>query len=237
MNICSILGLAFLGALIYGAFRVGPSRRLRIFGASWFLLGYLPISNLIELNATVAEHWLYLPSVGFLIFVIGCVLDFPARYRGVMVGFASCAVVALGIRSTIRSSDWITDQIFFERTLAAGGQSSRIMANLGQAYVNRGEYAKAEATLRKVLLVSPDYPSARVILTEVLLRESQKKEAEALLASTSKATETTRKEYPRTWIAVLNFALSHVAKKRHGSFGDRGESASRLSWRLGDHPL
>src|SRR5262245_43364997 len=56
----SILGLAFLGVLIYGAFRAGPSRGLRIFGASWFLLGYLPISNLIELNATVAEHWLYL---------------------------------------------------------------------------------------------------------------------------------------------------------------------------------
>ncbi len=80
----SILGLLFFGALLYGAFRAGPSRGLRIFGASWFLLGYLPISNLIELNATVAEHWLYLPSVGFLIFVVGCVLDLPVRYRSVI---------------------------------------------------------------------------------------------------------------------------------------------------------
>jgi hypothetical protein len=31
-------------------------------------LTYLPTSNLFGLNATVAEHWLYLPSVGFLIF-------------------------------------------------------------------------------------------------------------------------------------------------------------------------
>ena len=80
----SVLGLMCLGALLYGAFRAGPGRGLRFFGASWFLLGYLPISNLVDLNATVAEHWLYLPSVGFLIFVIGCALDLPVRYRRVM---------------------------------------------------------------------------------------------------------------------------------------------------------
>ena len=209
----SVLGLAFLGALIYGAFRTGPGRGLRLFGASWFLLGYLPISNLIELNATVAEHWLYLPSVGFLIFVIGCVLDLPVRCRSVIAGCACCAVVALSVRSVIRSSDWSTEEIFYQRTFAAGGRSSRILANLGQVYANRGEYAKAEATFRKVLRISPDYPIARSNLAEVLLRQGQKKEAEELLASTTKATETTRKEYPRTWIAVLNLALSYHREK------------------------
>jgi tetratricopeptide (TPR) repeat protein len=209
----SILGLAFLAALIYGAFRAGPNRSLRLFGASWFLLGYLPISNLIELNATVAEHWLYLPSVGCLVFAVGCVLDLPVRYRNVMAGCACCAVVALSVRSTIRSSDWLTEEIFYRRTLAAGGQSSRILANLGQVYANRGEYAKAEAIYRNVLRLSPDYPIARSNLAEVLLRQGHKKEAEELLASTSKATETTRKEYPRTWIAVLNLALSYHREK------------------------
>ena len=209
----SILGLAFLGALIYGAFRAGPSRGLRIFGASWFLLGYLPISNLIELNATVAEHWLYLPSVGFLIFAIGCVLDLPVRYRGVLAGCACSAVVALGVSSTIRSSDWLTDDIFYRRTLAAGGRSSRVLANLGQACANRGEYAKAEAILRNVLRLSADYPIARRNLAEVLLREGHKKEAEELLTSTTKAAERTRKEYPLTWVAVLSLALSHHREK------------------------
>ena len=47
----------------------------------------------------------------------------------------------------------------------------------------------------------------------MLLREGHKKEAEELLASTSKATENTRKEYPRTWIAVLNLALSYHREK------------------------
>ena len=223
----SILGLLFFGALFYGACRPGPSRSLRIFGASWFLLGYLPISNLIELNATVAEHWLYLPSVGFLIFVVGCVLDLPVRYRSVMAGCACCAVVALSIRSTIRSSDWLTDEIFYRRTLAAGGRSSRVLANLGQVYANRGEFAKAEAIYRDVLRLNPDYPIARSNLAEVLLREGHKKEAEELLASTTRATENTRKEYPRTWVAVINFALSYHREKNDAEALAIAEKARR----------
>jgi len=223
----SILGLLFFGVLLYGAFRAGPSRSLRIFGASWFVLAYLPVSNLIELNATVAEHWLYLPSVGFLIFVIGCVLDLPVRYRSIMAGCACCAAVALSVRSTIRSSDWSTEEIFYRRTLAAGGRSSRILANLGQVYANRGEFAKAEAIYRNVLRLSPDYPIARSNLAEILLREGHKKEAKELLASTSKATETTRKEYPRTWVAVLNLALSYHREKNDAKALAIAEKARR----------
>ena len=89
-----------------------------------------------------------------------------------------------------------------------------MLANLGQVYANRGEFAKAEAILRKVLRLSPDYPIARSNLAEVLLRQGHKKEAEELLASTTKATETTRKDYPRTWIAVLNLALSYHREKK-----------------------
>jgi tetratricopeptide (TPR) repeat protein len=209
----SIAGLGVLAALLLGTSWRGAGRPARIFGASWFVVGFLPISNLVELNATVAEHWLYLPSVGFLIFVIGCGLDLPVRCRSVMVGCACCAVVALSVRSTIRSSDWSAEGIFYQRTLAAGGRSARVLANLGQVYANRGEYAKAEAVFRNVLRMSPDYPVARNNLAEVLLREGCKEEAEELLASTTKAAEATRKEYPRTWIAVLNFALSFRREK------------------------
>ncbi len=64
---------------------------MRIFGACWFLFAYVPISNLIELNATSAEHWLYLPSVGFLIFLAGCAIDLPPRYRKFSIVLAGIA--------------------------------------------------------------------------------------------------------------------------------------------------
>src|SRR3981081_4429310 len=67
----AIVGLLAAAILLYGALKPGAGQRVRFFGAAWFILAYLPISNLIDLNATVAEHWLYLPSVGFLIFLAG----------------------------------------------------------------------------------------------------------------------------------------------------------------------
>ena len=209
----SIAGLLVAAGLIALAARKGAARRLRIFGAAWFLLAYLPTSNLFQLNATVAEHWLYLPSVGFLIFVVGCCLDLPTKARRVVAALACLACIGLGARSFIRSTDWITAETFYQRTLAAGGKSLRVAMNLGQVYSSKGEYAKAEALYRRVLQISPDYTVARSNLGEALFRQGKKQEAEAIFAEASKSSEHSRKEYPRTWIATLN--LAHMRHREH----------------------
>ena len=69
----AVAGVLMLAAFAAGSFWPGRGRNLRRFGAGWFLLGFLPISNLFSLNASVAEHWLYLPSIGFLLFLAGVV--------------------------------------------------------------------------------------------------------------------------------------------------------------------
>ena len=209
----SILGLAVAIAMFGASLRKGAGQSMRIFGACWFLFGYLPISNLIELNATSAEHWLYLPSVGFLIFLAGCAIDLPPMYRKFAIALASVAVVGFSVRSAIRSTDWITAETFYRRTVAAGGMTTRIGVNLAQIYANRGEYAKAEKIYRRILTLTPDYPIARTNLAEVLNQQNKKAEARALLLSVNTAVAQFRKEYPRTWIAVLNLAhLRHEEK-------------------------
>ena len=202
----SMLGLAVLSVAIYGASRKETGQSLRIFGAAWFFLAYLPTSNIVELNATVAEHWLYLPSVGFLLFVAGCALALPKRFEKPLAIFASVAVLALGLRSYVRSTDWATPETFYERTVAAGGTSTRVSVNLAQLYARRGEYARAEAIYRNVLKMMPDYPIARNSLAEVLFRQGKREEAEALFVSSNQDAAVSRKEYPRTWIAALNLA-------------------------------
>ena len=84
----SIAGLIFAALLFAGCRWRGHGRPWRIFGTVWFAIGYLPTSNIVELNATCAEHWLYLPSVGLLIFLVGCVLDLPPRWRKPLPAFA-----------------------------------------------------------------------------------------------------------------------------------------------------
>src|SRR5213592_3106085 len=202
----SILGLVVLTAFIYGCARRGIGQRTRIMGTVWFFAAYLPISNIVQLNATVAEHWLYLPSVGFLIFFAGCTLDLPRRFRVGLTAVAVVAIVGLGVRSAIRSSDWSSEETFYKRTLAAGGTSSRVGVNLAQIYSNRGEYAVAEKMFRHILETTPDYPIARNNLASVLVHQGKTAEAESLLARDAQHAKEARVQYPRTWIAALNLA-------------------------------
>lgn len=202
----SISGAFVLLGAVTGCLYKGSGRRLRVFGAAWFLLAFLPISNLFELNATVAEHWLYLPSVGFLIFLAGFCVDLPARYGKGIITCACIAIVGLGSRSIIRSSDWVKAQTFYERTMAAGGSSLRVATNLGVIYSVQGEYAKAEQVFRVVLKMMPDYLLAKNNLADALLRQGRKEEAAAIYAASSEAAAESRQEEPRTWIAALNLA-------------------------------
>lgn len=209
----SIGGLLLATILLVGACRKGLARPVRAFGAAWFFLAFLPVSNLFDLNATVAEHWLYLPSVGFLIFLTGCCLDFPRPLFRFVAPIAGLAALALGARSFIRSTDWVDEETFYRRTLAAGGTSVRIALNLGQIYSSRGEYAKAEALYRRIVKISPDYLIARTNLGDTLVRQGKTAEANALFAGANPAAEQERKENPRGWLGALN--LAHMRYKEH----------------------
>jgi Flp pilus assembly protein TadD len=140
-------------------------------------------------------------------------MELPSHLRRGAVAVACLAVAALSVRSAIRSSDWIDPETFYQRTFLAGGSSTRVGVNLAIIYSKRGEYGKAEVILRKVLRVYPDYPVARNNLADVLFRQGKTKEAETMFDSTSRTAVEDRREYPRTWVAALNFAhLRHKEK-------------------------
>jgi protein O-mannosyl-transferase len=213
----SILGLIFLSVLLAGCVWSGRGRAVRIFGAIWFLAAYFPISNVVQLNATVAEHWLYLPSVGFLIFVAGCALELPMRYRNFLPWFATCCIIALSWRSFVRSGDWSNEETFYKRTFEAGSRSARVALNLGQIYSDRKEYSKAEQIFRSILSQNPGYPIAQNNLGAVLSRQGKIKEAELLFTEVQKQSPATSKEYPRTWVGALSLADLHYNNGEYGA--------------------
>jgi protein O-mannosyl-transferase len=206
----TVAGLLVLSGLIAGIALRGRARSLRIFGAAWFLLAYLPISNIVDLNATVAEHWLYLPSVGFLLFVAGCLIELPRPGRKFAIAMACLIVFSLSARSYVRSSDWVTNEVFYIRTLAAGGGSVRVVLNLGQVYSAKGQYARAEALFRRALRLCPSYQIARNNLADALYHQGKKEEADRTFREASAAAPEARKEFPRTWVAALNVAKMRV---------------------------
>lgn len=215
MEYLSILGLAVAAVFIFSCVKKGPGQSVRIFGVTWFLAGYLPISNLVQLNATAAEHWLYLPSVGFVVWLFGCVAEMPRRYRQLVFAGVILAASGLSLRSLSRSSDWLNEETFYRRTFEAGSRSARVALNLGQVYSNRGDYARAEKMFRSVLEQNPDYPSARINLATALYHVGKIAESEKLFAELERTSAQTRKSYARAWMGALN-----RAKLRHRDHDD-----------------
>ena len=69
----SIGGLLVLGTMLFGALWKGTGQRARLFGASWFLVTYLPVSNLFILTPPS-------PSIGFTFPASASVFSWPAFF-------------------------------------------------------------------------------------------------------------------------------------------------------------
>ncbi len=216
----SVLGFLTVLAAFFACRREAPALGLRRFGVAWFGIAFLPISNLFPLNAEVAEHWIYLASIGFLLAVAGWVLAMPQRWQGFAGAVVACAIVGLGMRTSIRAGDWVNAETFCQRTIASGGGSPRLLSTLAEIYAQRGEVAKQERLLRKTLACFPQFAPARFALGGCLQRQGRNDEAAELLSQSKEGGFGSLSLFPRTWTASL-----HVARLRV----DSGETEEALA--------
>lgn len=202
----SVIGTAVLAVGAMLCCKAGPGRRLRVFGALWFIVAFLPISNLFPLNAQVAEHWIYLASIGYLAFLAGCVMPLAPRWRTMTAYAAILAVFALGVRTAIRAGDWSDAAKFYTRTIEDGGGTPRIFGNLAGTYARRGDYPKQEAILRRTLALFPEFTPARIGLGVCLVNQGRAEDAEPFLNFAKPSADEVSRRFPRTWSAALNLA-------------------------------
>jgi tetratricopeptide (TPR) repeat protein len=210
----SILGALALVAFAWLATRKLPGRRLRSFGAAWFVVAFLPISNLFPLNAEVAEHWIYLASIGYLTFLAGCLVLLPERARRFALIAIPCAAVALGARTYLRATDWADAETFYLRTIEAGGGTPRIRGNLAGIYGQRGDYARQEKMLRETLARFPDYVTSRIALGTCLVKQGRAAEAAPYLDMGQQQSDQAARQFSRTWAAALTLAVSRANEGR-----------------------
>lgn len=153
-----ILGIVALSSLLIYATKE-RNNELVFFAISWFLITLLPVSNLYPINAYMAEHWLYLPSVGFFLILAKGLerLHNSERFRFLAIVFV---VILLAFHSflTIRQNNyWKNAVIFYERTLRYAPQKDRIYNNLGISYLATGNYNEAIKAFQKTVEANPKH--------------------------------------------------------------------------------
>ena len=208
----SLLGLLTIATFVFACWSPLPGRKIRVLGVSWFVLGFLPISNLFPLNAEVAEHWIYMASAGYLLMLAGFACAIPARYHRPLAAVIPAAVLALGIRTAFRAHDWADPERFYRQTLAAGGLPDRVSLNLSAVLVSEGRLKEAEAILRQTVAECPDDANARIHLGVVLMSEGREADAQHYLAFNSHVADLVAKTTPQSWHAALDLSSMQYTK-------------------------
>jgi tetratricopeptide (TPR) repeat protein len=183
----TLLGLVLITAFFYWLFRA-RKRSSAVFASLLFgLISYLPVSGIVALNANAAEHWIYLPSA-FLFLAVAVELVSLAetlRVRRSIIATASLAIglwmIFLGVRTFLRTFDWKDQRTFLERTIAHGGDSARMLINLGALDLSEGKLEDAALHLHAALQKKPNQPLAIINLGALALKQNDFKHARELL--------------------------------------------------------
>jgi tetratricopeptide (TPR) repeat protein len=128
-----------------------------LFGFGWFILLLLPVSGVISINAFIAEHWLYLPSIGFFLLISSLLIGL-FRFNSIKLCVASFIIIILAMLGTLtirQNYIWRSPVFFYKYTLKLSPLSTRLRTNLGYEYFALGRYKESEAEFWKAIAAEP----------------------------------------------------------------------------------
>ena len=134
--------LFFLSAVIYSI-----KKKNKIFALFfiWFVLGLLPHLQIIPLNMTVAERWLYFPMIG-LLGMMGAIIkisNIKNQISKVLLSFAIVVITIFSVRSFVRSLDWRNGLSLFGHDIKKTS-SFDLQNNFGVELFRIGRYNEAK---------------------------------------------------------------------------------------------
>jgi len=144
----ALIGIVLLAGTVVLFFKARRKDPLLAFACGWFLLTLAPVANVFPVNAYMAEHWLYLPSVGVFL-AAGLLLDRLARKsertRRCVYGLVGGFVAFFAIQTVGQNRVWTQPALLYESILSHAPQSPRLLNNLANIYA--AEPARQEEAL------------------------------------------------------------------------------------------
>ncbi len=153
----------------------------------WYILFYLPISNLFPVANPMASRYMYMPSIGLIVAAAvflnqACGSGFFRRYAGRLSHVLFVGVIMICVVPTLfLNVDWKTNfhvACAWVRDYPADGQG---YALLGREYLRAGDYDKAREHLEKSVVFGSFIPGDLLSLAECYVHQGQPAAAAHLL--------------------------------------------------------
>ena len=157
----AIAGIAVIFTIFIFAY-LKRNNRIILFSIGWFFLALFPVSNLYKINTYMAEHFLYLPSIGFFLLIAYSltIIHNNKRYGvlgTILIIFSLLFYSALTIK---QNGYWKDPFTFYDRTLKFAPDSASAYYGRGTLYDKKGDYDRAISDYNRAIQIKPDYADA-----------------------------------------------------------------------------
>jgi len=195
------------------------SRKVKIlsFSIFFFFITLSITSNLLIIIGTImAERLLYIPSLGFCIFVVALGQKVLVKVAQKQRAFYSCSLVAIifllisfyAIRTWLRNGDWKDEARLFSSVIRSAPESARGHSQMAAVYFQNGDYEMALKEAKRAVEIYPDYKEAHYCLGTTYNKIGQYDKAIVELTHALRI-------HPRYPSALLNLGISYHYLKQY----------------------
>lgn len=172
----ALLSLGLLAAVASAAVFLRRRLPLVSFGIGWFLIFWLPVSNLVPVAYLAADRYMYLCLPGVGLVLAGCLQRWPHRR---FVGASCLVIVVFAGLTVIQNGYWRSEHTLWRHAVTVNPDSTWVRETVGLSYLLTGDYNQAAAQAREALRI--DRFNIRAYLTLAKAEERRGNLAEAVL--------------------------------------------------------
>ena len=205
-------------------------------GWCFFVVSLLPSSGTVPIGDTLAERFLYIPSIGLSVAVVEAarlsVRSLSPRWRfcrdsRLLVGSSFVVLSGLTILTADKARTWASDLAFFEAAAQSGATDSMYWFNYGLALEGAGRPDEAKIAYKEAVERGKEIHLPLNNLGSLALKRNKPQEAEEYLrqavrhqpqygpAWLNSAEASIRLERPEEALACVESALRHSPELAH----------------------
>jgi len=156
-----LISFLFLIIIFFWTKNLFSKYRLVSFSIFWFFLTLLPESSFLPEKDVIFEHRLYLPLVGFSMFLVSALYYLLGKNNINMMVFALLMIIAFNSVLTYqRNKFWKDDLTLWGDAVQKSPHKARPYNGLGVAYINQGNFVQALTNFNKAISINPSYANA-----------------------------------------------------------------------------
>lgn len=156
-NFSTIFSLVIILLLLFYSARVYKKYPILSFSILWFFLTLSVESSIIPIHDVIVEHRVYLPLLGFSLFIVSILMLFPSKNNIMKFGLLGCYIIFLSALTYQRNILWNDPISMWSDVIEKSPNKVRPRFFRGYVYLQNKEYKSAILDLKTVIAMDKNY--------------------------------------------------------------------------------